>query len=111
MATTSPQSTTPRAVDAHSTRMLVRFTPKSDVTTEQYNESIRRLEKSGDWLPDGLEYHVAFRSDGDFRVSEIWDSREQFDAFGARLMPVLKDLGIELAGDPEMLEIHNVIKR
>jgi len=111
MATTSPQSTMPRAVDAHSTRMLVRFTPKSNVTTEQYDESIRRLEKSGDWLPDGLEYHVAFRSDGDFRVSEIWDSREQFDAFGARLMPVLNDLGIELAGDPEMLEIHNVIKR
>ena len=111
MATTSPQSTMPRAVDSHSTRMLVRFTPKSNVTTDQYDESIRRLEKSGDWLPDGLEYHVAFRSDGDFRVSEIWDSREQFDAFGERLMPVLKDLGIELAGDPEMLEIHNVIRR
>jgi len=26
-------------------------------------------------------------------------------------MPVLKDVGIELAGEPEMLEIHNIIKR
>jgi hypothetical protein len=58
----------------------------------------------------GLEYHVAFKSDGRFRVGEICDLREQFDAFGERLMPVLKDVGIE-PGKPEILEIHNIIKR
>lgn len=91
--------------------MLVRFTPAPNVTTDQYDETIRRMEKSGDWLPDGLEYHVAFRSNGNLRVSEIWDSREQFDAFGKRLMPVLSDVGIALSGEPEMLEIHNIVKR
>jgi hypothetical protein len=106
MATTVPIAT----MDARKTRILARFTPASDVTAEQYDETIRCLEKSGDWLPDGLEYHVAFKSDGKFRVSEIWDSREQFDAFGERLMPVLKDVGIE-PGEPEMLEIHNIVKR
>jgi hypothetical protein len=45
------------------------------------------------------------------RVSEVWDSREQFDAFVERLMPVLKDVGVELSGEPEMLEIHNIIQR
>ena len=110
MATTSPESTTP-TMDARKTRFLVRFTPASNLTTDQYDETIRRLEKAGDWLPDGLEYHVAFRSNGDLRVSEIWDSRERFDAFGERLMPVLKDVGIELSGEPEMLEIHNILKR
>jgi hypothetical protein len=94
-----------------STSILARFTAAPDVTTEQYDETLRRLEKSGDWLPDGLEYHVAFRANGNFRVSEIWDSRKQLDAFGERLMPVLKDVGIELSGDPEVLEIHNIIKR
>jgi hypothetical protein len=98
-------------MDARKTKFLVRFTPAADVTTEQYDETIRRLEKSGDWLPAGLEFHVAFRSNGDLRVSEIWDSREQFDAFGEHLMPVLKDVGIELSGEPEMLEIHNIIRR
>jgi hypothetical protein len=44
-------------------------------------------------------------------VSEIWDSRERLDAFGKRLMPLRKDLGIELTGKPEMLEIHNIVKR
>ena len=81
------------------------------VTPEQYDETSRRLEKVGDWPPKGLEYHVAFVSDGKFRVSEIWDSREQFDAFGKLLMPVLSDVGIELSGDPEILKIHNVAKR
>ena len=106
MATTVPSAT----MDARKTRILARFTPTSNVTTEQYDDTIRRLEKVGDWPPAGLEYHVAFKSDGKFRVSEIWDSREQFEAFGQRLMPVLKEVGIE-PGEPEMLEIHNIIKR
>jgi hypothetical protein len=108
MATTNPSGAP--VMDARKTSILVRFAPTSDVTTEQYDETISQLEKSGDWLPEGLEYHVAFKSDGKFRVSEIWDSREQFDAFGEHLMPVLKDVGIE-PGKPEMLEIHNIVKR
>ena len=62
-------------------------------------------------LPEGLEYHVAFKSNGNFRVSEIWDSQKQLDAFGERLMPLLKDVGIELSGKPEVLEIHSILKR
>jgi len=108
MATTS--SATP-TMGARRMKILARFTTASNVTTEQYDESVRRLEESGDWLPEGLEYHVAFRSNGSFRVSEIWDSREQFDAFDERRMPVLKDAGIELSSAPEMLEIHNILKR
>ncbi len=73
--------------------------------------AIRRLQQAGDFPPDGLEYHVAFTSGGSFRVSEIWDSREQFEAFGQRLMPLLAEVGIELAGEPEIAEIHDVIKR
>jgi hypothetical protein len=106
MATTVPSATR----DARTTRILARFTPTSNVTTEQYDDTIHRLEKVGDWPPAGLDYHVAFKADGKFRVSEIWDSREQFEAFGQRLMPVLDEVGIE-PGQPEMLEIHNIIKR
>jgi hypothetical protein len=111
MATsTSPVSVSP-STGARTSSILARFTPASNVTTEQYDETIRRFEKLGNWPPEGLEYHVAFRSNGELRVSEIWDSREQMDAFGERLMPILKDVGIELAGEPETLEIHNIVKR
>ena len=44
-------------------------------------------------------------------MSEIWDSREQLEAFGERLMPLLAEIGIELAGEPEILEVHNIVKR
>jgi hypothetical protein len=106
---TSPTSATSTTMDDRATSILVRFTPAS-VTTEQYDETIQRLEKSGDWLPEGLEFHVAFEAGGKFRVSEIWDSQAQFDAFGKRLMPILQDVGID-PGTPELLEIHNLIRR
>jgi hypothetical protein len=89
---------------------LVRFTPKN-VTTEQYEEVQRKLDESGGWMPDGLDYHVAFGSEGNVRVSEVWDSKEQFETFSKRLMPVLKDAGIELSTPPEFIEIHNIEKR
>ena len=57
-----------------------------------------------------MEYHVCFVADGNLRVSEIWDSREQLEAFGQRLMPVLQEVGVD-PGEPEIMEIHNIIRR
>jgi hypothetical protein len=89
--------------------VLIRFAPAS-LTGEQYDESIRKLEEGGDFPPDGLDLHVCFGSEGTLRVSEVWDSREQFEAFGERLMPILADGGIE-AGEPEFIDVRNVIRR
>jgi hypothetical protein len=90
--------------------LLARFSPASPTTTDQYDESIRRLQAEGNFPPDGLEYHCCFLVDGQVRVSEIWDTREQFEAFGERLMPLLADVGID-PGQPEILEVYNVVKR
>jgi hypothetical protein len=91
--------------------IVVRFNP-TNLTTEKYDESFRRLEEAGiGFPPDGLDSHVFFGSEGDLRVSEIWDSREQLEAFGERLMPILVDTGIEFSGEPEILEVHKIIKR
>ena len=81
------------------------------MSAQLYDDTLPLIEASGTFPPDGLEYHVAFSSGGSFRVSEIWDSMEQFEAFGQRLMPILAENGIELAGPPEIVEIHNIIKR
>jgi hypothetical protein len=90
--------------------ILVRFTGAPGMTAQQYDAAMPRIEASGEFPPAGLDFHVAFSSGGSFRVSEIWDSEEHFEAFGARLMPILAESGIELAGPPEIIEIHNVIK-
>ncbi len=90
--------------------ILVRYNP-TNLTSEKYDESLRRIKESGTWPPDGLEYHVFFGSEGNLRVSEIWDSQEQLEAFGQRLLPLLLDVGIEFSGEPEILEVHNTVKR
>ena len=91
--------------------IVVRFNPKN-LTQETYDESVRRLEAVGAWpSPVGLQVHVLFGSEGDLRVSEIWDSREQLDAFGATMMPILQEVGVEFAGPPEVFEVHNLVTR
>ena len=66
--------------------VLARFTPRG-LNAQQYDESIHRLEETSGFPPGGLDYHVCFGSDGNLRVSEVWDSREQMDAFFERLCP------------------------
>ena len=91
--------------------IVVRFNPKG-LTAEKYDETTRQFEEAGiEFPPEGLDYHVCFGSDGNLRVSEIWDSKEQFEAFGKRLMPLLAEAGIEFSGEPEILEVHSIIKR
>jgi hypothetical protein len=89
--------------------IVVRFTPAS-LTREQYEESVRRLQQEGAFPPEGMDYHVCFGSEGNLRVSEIWDSRGQWQAFGERLMPVLADIGIQ-PGEPDVYEVHNIVRR
>jgi hypothetical protein len=89
--------------------VLIRFAPAS-LTAAQYDESVRKLEEAGEFPPDGLDYHVCFGTDGNLRVSEVWESQEQLDAFGEKLMPILSEVGIE-PGEPEVLEIGKIIKR
>ena len=91
--------------------IVVRFNPGS-MTAAKYDEAVRRHEEAGVALPpDGMDYHVCFGSEGNLRVSEIWDSREQLEAYGKQLMPILAATGIELNGEPEIFEVHNIVKR
>ncbi len=91
--------------------IVVRFSP-TNLTTEQYDESIRKLEEADiDFPPDGMDHHLCFGTDGDLKVSEVWDSQEQLEAFGKDLMPILQDVGIQFSGEPEVYEVHNAVRR
>jgi hypothetical protein len=89
--------------------LVIRFSPPS-LRAEQYDEVVRRLTKAGVFPADGLDYELCFGSEGNLKVSQVWDSREQLDAFGKRLQPILAEVGIN-PGEPEVLEVHNIIKR
>ena len=54
--------------------------------------------------------HVALDSgDGGINVFDIWESQEDFEAFGATLMPILGELGVSLE-EPVVATVHNVIR-
>jgi hypothetical protein len=90
--------------------IVVRFHP-TNLTIAQYEDVVRREEATGRFPPDGREYHVCFGTDGDLHVSEIWDSHERLQAYGEVLMPILADAGIEFSAEPEVFQVHNIIKR
>lgn len=71
---------------------------------------VAKLTADGVSPAEGLDYEICFGSGDNFKVSQVWDSQEQLDAFGARLRPILAELGIN-PGEPEIVEVHNIIKR
>jgi hypothetical protein len=88
--------------------VLIRFNPPS-LTAEQYDKAVQRMIDEGVQPADGLDYEICFGQPGNLKVSQVWDSQEQLDAFAERLMPILAELGID-PGEPEVIEVHHIIK-
>jgi hypothetical protein len=83
------------------------FTP-SGFTPDIYDEAIKRLDAAGAGAPAGRTRHYALVSDGKVQVFDVWESMEQFEAFGATLLPIMSDLGVD-PGEPMVAELHNSI--
>jgi len=83
------------------------FAPDS-MSSEQYDQTIGRLEAAGQGAPAGRLYHVAFEGGTGLHVFDVWDSQESFDAFGQTLMPILGELGID-PGAPHISKVHNIV--
>ncbi len=64
--------------------IVVRY-PVVGLTRQRYDEATRQLDGAGVvWPPDGLQLHVLFGTEGELKVSEIWESAEQHQAFSIR---------------------------
>ena len=88
--------------------VLIRFAPPS-LTAEQYDNVVARLHEEGVFPAKGLDYEICFGSEGNLKVSQVWDTREDMEAFGQRLAPILQEAGID-PGTPEIVDVHNIIK-
>ena len=84
------------------------FTP-SGFTPAKYDQAIARLEAAGGGAPAGRLYHAALESGGMIQVFDVWESQESFEAFGATLIPILGDLGVD-PGEPMVAPVHNIIE-
>ncbi len=83
------------------------FTPGS-FTSQEYDEVISRLEAIGAGAPAGRLYHIALESGGQIQLLDIWESSETFQAFGAALLPILAELGVD-PGEPQVSPVHKII--
>ena len=82
------------------------------LTREKYEETVRkltggkrsRMESMADWPVEGILVHVAGQTEQGFRVADVWKSEDAFRRFGDKLMPILKEVGVESA--PEIYQTH-----
>ena len=80
----------------------------SGVTPEQYEEARHVVNWEGD-VPDGAVLHVAGYDPDGIRVTDVWESEEQFNRFvESRLMPGVQQIGIEGQPDVEFYTVQNV---
>ncbi len=77
-------------------------------TSSKYEEVICRLTTIGQRVPDGQMYHICYGDKQRLQVIDVFESQAKLDAFGAKLMPILKDLGIE--AKPSVFEVYNIIE-
>ena len=83
------------------------FRPAS-MSADQYDDIIKRLEAAGSGTLAGRLYHVCFGADDSLQVFDIWESQQAFDDFGATLMPILQEVGVD-PGQPMIEPVHSVI--
>ena len=75
----------------------------------QYDACITALEKAGLGSPDGRLSHVCGIDDNRCFVTDVWDSAEQFAAFGETLMPILQQIGVAVS-EPMVIPFYNQIE-
>jgi hypothetical protein len=81
----------------------------SGMTPEQYETILAKLEAAGAGAPPGRLRHVAYENgDGSLNVIDVYDTPENFEAFGAVLMPILAEVGVD-PGEPVVSPVHNTI--
>lgn len=79
------------------------------MTLDQFNEVHKRLDAAGEGNNPHRLHHSCFGPDGELMVYDVWDSPEAFEAFGAVLMPILAEVGVD-PGEPAVMPIHKIVQ-
>jgi hypothetical protein len=87
---------------------VLTFTP-AGMTANKYDECIQKLEAAGAGNPKGRLYHVCYGDPNNVMVTDVWESVEDFENFGATLIPILAELGVD-PGQPTPQPVRNVIE-
>jgi hypothetical protein len=80
-------------------------------TLEQYDDVVSRMgfEPGGAGTPGGLFHWVAQTDDG-IRVTDVWETAEQFEQFAAeQIGPITQEIGVPGPPDVTILPVHNYL--
>jgi hypothetical protein len=88
--------------------VVVTFT-LSGLHVEKYEIVLRRLEAAGAGAPPGRLHHVSYGDRDALQVIDIFESRQAFDDFGARLLPILSELGVSVRS--EINETYKILEK
>ena len=86
---------------------------ETGITPEEYDQMRERLGVGDGAPPPGGHFHVAaIGEDGKIRIVEVWDSREEAEAWAEKVATARNEAGF--GGSPptiEYLDVHRVIQR
>ena len=80
-------------------------------TTEQYDEVIQKMGFSpgGSGAAGGL-FHWVTRTSGGIRVTDVWESKEQFEKFSQeKIAPITQEVGVPAPPTIQFFEVHNYL--
>ncbi len=86
--------------------VIAQFAVKG-ATAAKYDAVIRQLTSIGLRVPDGQLYHVCYGDERALQVINVYENQATLDAFGAKLMPILHEMGIEASAT--VTTVHNII--
>jgi hypothetical protein len=82
-------------------------------TLAQYDQVIQKMgfRPGGPGAPGGL-FHWVAKTDAGIRVTDVWDSREQFQKFSAeKIEPITAQVGITQPPKVTFFEVHNYLTK
>lgn len=80
-------------------------------TLDQYDEIVGKMgfSPTGPGAPGGL-FHWVTKTDDGIRVTDVWESREQFDAFAQeKIGPISQQVGVAAPPTIQLFEVHNYL--
>ncbi len=80
-------------------------------TLDQYDEVVKKMGFSplGRGAPGGLFHWVTKTGDG-IRVTDVWESKEQFDAFAQnQIGPITQEVGFPSPPTVTFFDVHNYL--
>jgi len=75
----------------------------------KYDEVIAKMGHSpGGVAPPGCLFHYVTETDGGFRITDVWESRVQYEEFAERQIgPISAEVGLPMPSGRTITEVHN----